>query len=380
MLISRRLLLQQIGAAGTAFAVVPSLTDASPTASLSPSSVAEGGGGPIRLNRNENAYGPSPSAIAAIRDAAEHTANRYPDAEIEALQSRLAELHRVRPEQIVLGCGSSEILRIAVSTLAGVRRRVVIASPTFELIDRCAHEAAADVAAVPLTKNYAHDLDGMLAHVDGATTLVYICNPNNPTGSLTPRKDLEAFLARLPGTTRVLIDEAYHHYVGASSDYASFIDRPLGDPRLIVTRSFSAIYGLAGMRVGYAVAGEDAARTLAAHRLPENLTTVAARAAVAALNDTEHVRMSARSNADRRQEFFNQANARMLRVIDSQTNFVMLNTQHQATDVVAHFRSQGVLIAGPFASFDEHVRVSLGTPDDMREFWRVWDLKYGHAM
>ena len=116
------------------------------------------------------------------------------------------------------------------------------------------------------------------------------------------------------------------------------------------------------------------------HPLPDSVSGPAARAALAALEDVDYVRTSAASNADRRQEFLNQANARMLRAIDSHANFVMFNTQHNASEVVAHFSSQGVLISGPFPGFGHFVRVSLGTTDEMREFWRVWDLKYGHAM
>jgi len=134
------------------------------------------------------------------------------------------------------------------------------------------------------------------------------------------REDIGAFVRSLPPTTSVLIDEAYHHYVSQSADYASFIDRPLDDNRVIVTRSFSKIYGLAGLRVGYAVASPQAARRLASYQLPDEVNVVATSAAVAALDDTEHVLASARRNADERQEFFNQANARMVRAIDSHTN------------------------------------------------------------
>jgi histidinol-phosphate aminotransferase len=316
-----------------------------------------------------------------MREAAGDGANRYPDAQSEALQSTLAGFHHVRPAQVVLGCGSSEILRIAVTAFGGSGRKVVAASPTFGLVEQSARRSGADVVSVPLARNYAHDLDAMLAAVDGRADLVYICNPNNPTGSLTPRSDLESFIGRLPPTTHVLIDEAYHHYVEGSSDYASFIDRPVvGNPRLIVTRSFSAVYGLAGLRVGYAIAEADTAQTLAAYRLPESPASVAARAAIAALGDIDHVRAAAEANTERRQEFLNQADARMLRTIDSHANFVMFDTRHEGADVVEHYRDQGVLIAGPFANFNRFVRVSLGSPDDMREFWRVWDAKYGHAM
>src|SRR5947208_16803645 len=139
---------------------------------------------------------------------------------------------------------------------------------------------------VSLARAYSHDLHAMLMRTDDTMGLVYICNPNNPTGTLTRRQDIEAFVRSLPPSTYVLIDEAYHHYVNPSSDYASFIDRPLNDNRVIVTRSFSKIYGLAGVRVGYAVATLPTAGLLASYRLPEAVNIVAAKAAVTALDDT----------------------------------------------------------------------------------------------
>src|SRR5712692_1783961 len=234
MAISRRTLLR-IGAIAAGTAVVPR-----------PGSGASRLGGPIRLNRNENAYGPSAKAISTMQEAARTVANRYPGAHAEALRTKIADLHRVTTDQVVLGCGSGEILRMAADAFVGSGRKLVVALPTYDLIGDCARRAGGEVVAVPLTGAYAHDLEGMLASSDSGTGLVYICNPNNPTGSLTRRQDIEVFLRKLPATTHVLIDEAYHHYAGTSSDYASFIDRPVDDKRLIVARSFSKIYGLAG--------------------------------------------------------------------------------------------------------------------------------------
>src|SRR5262249_41141597 len=155
-------------------------------------------------------------------------------------------------------------------------------TPTFDAIVGFAQRARAEVVPLGLTNEYSHDLGAMLEHINARTGLVYICNPNNPTGRLTPRQDIERFVRSLPATSRVLIDEAYHHYVSPSADYASFIDRPLDDDRVIVTRSFSKIYGLAGLRAGYAVASPSVARLLASYGLPEGLNVVAASAALAA--------------------------------------------------------------------------------------------------
>jgi histidinol-phosphate aminotransferase len=377
MRISRRKALRKM-AAGAATVAIPSLTRVSlggVRGSARPSENATNVAGPIRLSRNENPYGPSARMTAAMREAAGTVANRYPDTEAEALRLKIAAFHQVTPEQVVLGCGSRELMRTAVDAFSGRGRKLVLARPTFDLIARFAENAGAEVIAVPLAKDYAHDLEAMLARVDASAGLVYICNPNNPTGTLTRRQDIEAFVRSLPPATRVFIDEAYHHYVTPSSDYASFIDRPMDGNGVIVARTFSQVYGLAGLRIGYAVAAPATARVLESYRLPDEVNIVAAKAAITALGDSEHVVESVKRNADNRQEFFNQANARMVRAIDSHANFVMLNTGRPAAEVIEHFRKNNIVLPPPIPSFDEHIRVSLGTVEDMCEFWRVWDLQ-----
>jgi histidinol-phosphate aminotransferase len=327
----------------------------------------------IRLDRNEDAYGASPATVAAMREALAGC-HRYPEAEQEALRVKLAIRHRVAPEQVILDCGSREILRSATAAFLRGRKRLVRAVPTFPETALCAQRAGAEVVDILLRHDFSHDLGRMLAQCTRATGLVYICNPNNPTATLTPRQDIEAFLTALPPTIHVVIDEAYHHYVEKSSDYFSFIDRPVNDPRVIVTRSFSKIYGLAGLRIGYAVADPATARLLDKSRLAPSVNIVAAKAAATALDEGDHLRAKMRRNADDRQQFFNQANARMLRLVDSRTNFVLLNTGRPAAEVVNHFSRHHVLLAGPFPRLETYVRVSLGLQAEMQEFWRVWDM------
>jgi histidinol-phosphate aminotransferase len=369
------------GAAATAAA--PFLTEMSLAAVRGSVRLPEGDGNagrPIRLSRNENAYGPSANVTAAMQEAALTAGGHYPEVELAALRSKIGELHGVAADQIVLGCGSSEIMRMAVDAFLGPDRKLVTAFPTFGVILDFARRVGAEVVQVALSNDYSHDLQAMLGWVEGSTGLVYICNPNNPTGSLTRRQDIEKFVGLLPPSTYVLIDEAYHHYVSPSADYASFIDRPLHDERVIVARTFSKIYGLAGLRVGYAVAAPATARLLNSQRLPDDVNIIALKAAIAALRDNEHVLECLKRNADDRQEFFNQANARMVRAIDSHTNFVMLNTGRPAAEVVEHFRTNNITLPEPFPAFENHVRVSIGTTAEMREFWRVWDLMPGHNM
>jgi histidinol-phosphate aminotransferase len=376
MAISRRAVIRQLGA-GTAAAIgLPPLARA---ADLDRSSDAVERGEPIRLDRNDNPFGPSERVLITIREAASRNAGRYPDTVRASLRAALATLHGVYVDQVVLGAGSDEVLSKTVSAFAA-GRTFVAATPTYDRVIARARAVAATTVLVPVRFGGSYDLDGMASRVDAGTGLVYICNPNSPTGSVIGRRELEAFLRKLPDTTQVVIDEAYHHFVGGSADYASFLDVPTNDRRIIVTRSFSTVHGLAGLRVGYAIA-QPAVAALIESEFPNTLSAIAARAAIAALQDPDHVRTAVARNANDRQEFYNQANARMLRTTDSHTNFVLLNTGHPATDMVAHFRKNGVLVAGPFDGFDKHIRVSLGTPAEMRAFWRVWDLMPpNHAM
>ena len=238
--------------------------------------------------------------------------------------------------------------------------------------------AGAAIASVPLTHEYAHDMPAMLAATKPAESLVYICNPNNPTASLTPRRDIQEFITHLPGSSHVLIDEAYHHFAASSQTYRSFIDYPVNDDRVIVSRTFSKIYGLAGLRLGYAVASPKMAENLRRYATIININALVSAAAMAALRDSEGLAAAVKRNADDRQEFFNQAMARMLKPIDSQANFVMMNAHRPAEEVIEHFRRNNILIGRKFPLMNTHIRVSLGKPREMHDFWQVWDRMGGN--
>jgi len=380
MQLSRRNFLRSVGMGTAAATSVQWSLPAWPSAAAFEPARTKEPGGPIRLDNNENVYGPSRKTAAAIR-AALGSANRYPFNEYDGLIDRIASFHKVKPEQILLGCGSSEILRLAAAAFLGPGKQLIQASPTFESMDHYARSAGAEVISVPLTATFAHDLDAMLARTATSSTLAYICNPNNPTASLTPRNDIESFIGKLPGNSYVLIDEAYHHYAGQSAMYASFLDRPVENDRVIVSRTFSKIYGLAGLRLGYGITSARTAKQMNAYATIDNVNGVVVRAGLAALDDAPSVAEFIKRNEDARQEFFNQAMARMLKPIDSHTNFVMMNTHHPAERVIEHFRKNNVLIGRRFPAMDSYIRVSFGTPDEMAAFWRVWDmLPFAKAM
>ena len=373
MSISRRKLLHGIAAAGTVIAAGARSVRAFAPNGLKQPLPSAPASGPTLLNRNENAYGPSVKVQAVIREAAA-ASNRYARGEYDALRKMLAELHKVKPEQIVLGSGSSEILRTSAAAYLGPNKELLVPDPTYPSLGNYAEANGIQVVRIPLTKMQEHDTDAMLARADSSTGLVYICNPNNPTGTLTPRKNVESFIGKLPADVMILIDEAYHHFVSTTSSYRSFLDYPLDDPRVVVARTFSKIYGLAGLRIGYSVSSREVASRLSALRLPNGVTIVSVKAAIAALEDTAYLRMAAKRNADDRQEFMNQVNARMLRAIDSHANFVLLNPLRPVSEVLLHLEKYDVHVAPSIPAMERYIRVSLGTPSEMREFWRVWDL------
>ncbi|HEX3352965.1 MAG TPA: aminotransferase class I/II-fold pyridoxal phosphate-dependent enzyme [Terriglobales bacterium] len=372
MALSRRNFLRHLGVGTVAGAASRgSFSGIAKAVVLEPSRTTEFSA-PILLNSNENAYGPSKRVEEAMRSALPR-ANRYPFREYDRLVQRIASFHRVKPEQVILGSGSTEILRIAAFTFLGVGRQLVQASPTFEAMEACARCSKAEILSVPLSREYAHDLEGMLK-CGNASTLYYVCNPNNPTGSLTPRKDLETFIDKLPKASHVLIDEAYHHYAG-ESDYKSFIEHPIDHDRVIVSRTFSKVYGLAGLRLGYAIAHPTIAQKMRSHPTMATINEVAIQAAIAALEDIDSMVDSVKRNADDRQEFCNHARARGLMPIDSHANFVMLNVRHPAKEVIQYFEENNILVGRRVPQCDNYIRVSLGLPEEMNAFWRTWDMQ-----
>ena len=370
MLVSRRNFFRTVGIGAAAGATIPWASGRPIPSVFEPTRSAPDRF--IRLDNNENAFGVCRNASAVMNSALSEV-NRYPDADYDELTERIARFHGTKPSQVLLGCGSTEILRVAAMAFLGVGKQLVQPSPTFEAIARYTRSVGSDVLSVPLDGKFAHDLGSMRGRVSPSTTLVYICNPNNPTGSITPRKDLEAFISGLPSNCHVLIDEAYHHYAGESAMYASFIDDPLADERIIVCRTFSKVHGLAGLRLGYCIAAPSSIERMRSYITFGSINGVAVRAAAASLEDRESIRDFVRRNRDERQEFFNQATARVLKPIDSHTNFVMMNTYHPCEGVIEHFRNENILIGRRFPTMNTYIRVSIGTPEEMHAFWKAWD-------
>ena len=319
--------------------------------------------GPVRLSANENPYGPSPAALRAMQEAFS-SAWRYPDEATDALVADLARLHGLAKESFLVGDGSSEILKLAASAFTGAGRKLAMAEPSFEAIGIHAKVHGAQVVSVPLDRAYAHDLEKM--SVAGAG-LVYVCNPNNPTASITPKGKLRSFIDAVPSSTAVLVDEAYHHYAD-SPDYESVIPLVATHPNLIVARTFSKIFGMAGLRLGYAVAQPEAIRNLAAHAAWDSVNVIAIAAGRASLSDAAYVAEGRRRNAATKAQVVGELRRLGFEVVPSQANFILIDTRKEVKPAIEALRERGVLVGRLFPALPRHLRVTLGTPPQMKRF------------
>lgn len=331
---------------------------------------ANSAAGPISLNSNEFAYGAWPSVMEAMRDELA-SANRYPDDYTGELINAIAKLHNVKPSQVIVGCGSSQILQMVANVYCTKGTTLVQAAPSYEAMAHHAKVAGGAVEYVPLNANFEHDVAQFAARK--SANIFYICNPNNPTASITPRKKMDDFIAKAPANSIIFIDEAYHHFATHLPDYVSYLDRPANDSRVIVTRTFSKIYGLAGIRSGYAVASEEIIAKLRNYNTFTSVNTVAVAASIAALADMQGLAKAKKQVDADREAFLTEAKRRNLDVIPSAANFAMVDSKRPIRQVIQHFASNGVSIGRPFPPYDTRARISFGTPEEMGKFWSVWD-------
>lgn len=359
--LSRRSFAGMLGA-GAAYAVLnPSIVSANFSGIIPKQSSAS----VVRLSANENPYGPSQTALRAMREAFS-LAWRYPDEYADALADTIARAHAVTREEVLLGDGSGEVLKLCASAFTNSSKRVMLAEPTFEAIVRYAAAAGADAVKIPLTSDYKHDLAKMVEAASDAG-LVYICNPNNPTGTITPKEEVRAFLSKIPQTVTVLVDEAYHHYA-ETSDYESVIPIVNEHANLIVARTFSKIYGMAGLRCGYAVAQSSVIKRLKEHQVWDNVNIMAVVAANASLNDSKHVEEGRRVNAETKKFLYAEIERLGFKYIPSQTNFMMIDLKRDVRPVIQALKQRGVEVGRFFPALPNFMRVTIGRRTEMQSF------------
>lgn len=347
-------------------------------ASAAEDRLPEAAGGPLtELGSNENSYGPSPRAREALLDSL-HMLHRYPDPLGADLKRALAARLSLAPTRIMLGNGSHELLMMLAQVFTGPDTEVIAAQFGFAVYALAAQAAGAKFIAVPALPAdsqmpHGHDLSAMADAVSARTRMVYLANPNNPTGTWFSTAALSDFLARLRPDVLVVVDEAYLEYV-TDPALVSAISLLGEHPNLVVTRTFSKAYGLAGLRLGYACAHPQLLAMLERARESFNVNLPALAACEAALGDIEHLAWVCRKNADEREWLSVELTARQLRVLPSQTNFLLADFGHPAAPVEATLVQRGVVLR-PMAGYGLRncLRITVGNRDENSRLLQALD-------
>lgn len=326
-------------------------------------------GDSIRLSSNENALGLPPVSREAILQGMVD-ANRYPGSSRRAMVAALAEKHGVSEACIVLGNGSTEILQMGVQACMDPQLRLVTPTPTYEdVFDYTEPHPWVDVRAIDLLPDHSHDLTAMEEATRSSPdpVLVYICNPNNPTGSLTPVDDVVSWVGRAGENVHFLVDEAYFEFVDAPG-YRSLDRMAVENPNVVVARTFSKVYGMAGMRLGYAVTHPERARWLRTFACGPNANHLALVAGLAALQDEEWVDFSVSKNLQSRRMAYAVLEELGLEYIPSHTNFVMHRISGDLREYIGRMADAGIRVGRPFSPMLEYNRLSFGLAEEMEQF------------
>ena len=367
MQLSRRGFLSSIGAGSASVLLSPMISGRGAEALVALGrSESTPPNGIVRLDSNENPNGPGDRVFAAIR-AGFDVDNRYPRDEQRAAIRAIATARNVPTDHLLLGCGSTEILRIATGAFAGPGRALVQASPTFEVMGRFAPVIGAEVRNVPVNAKLRLDLDAMTDAAKGAG-VVYLCNPNNPTATVLGSaavKDFVEHVGRASPDTMFLIDEAYHEYVDDPA-YATAIPLALANPNVVVARTFSKVYGMAGLRLGYAIARPETLKRMKPWLLDTNTNQPSLAAASATVADTARIAQQQQLNREARAFTLDYFRRNGYVPADCQANFVMVDIKRDVKAFRTECLKQGVSLGRPFPPLTTHLRVTVGTMPEMQ--------------
>lgn len=320
----------------------------------------------IKLASNENPLGPSPKALEVMQSSLKDIA-RYPVSDGFSLRHKLAEKHAIPDECITLGNGSNEVLSLIAKTFLNPETEVIISQYAFLIYKIASQLTGANIVETP-AYNWGHDLKAMQEAISDKTRVILIANPNNPTGTILYAKQLIGFLENVPSEIMVVLDEAYHEYI-QNIEYKSGTHWLEKYPNLIVVRSFSKIYGLAGLRIGYCIAQPEVANTLHRIRAPFNVNHLAQVAAEASLEDEEHMQKSIELN-DQGREFLQQSFDKLgIKYLPANGNFITIDLQKPAQPVYEQLLQEG-LIVRPLNNYQmpNHLRITIGLPEENKLF------------
>ncbi|NLZ39089.1 MAG: histidinol-phosphate transaminase [Firmicutes bacterium] len=315
----------------------------------------------VKLASNENPLGPSPAVVQVLQKMA-GSVSVYPDANCYYLKEALAERLGVLPDNLIIGNGSDEIIKMLAEAFLNVGEEAIVADPTFSEYDFAVKIMGGCTVVVP-TKEYKHDLPAMADAITEKTKLIFICNPNNPTGTIVRQAEVEAFLQRVPEHVIVIFDEAYYEYV-TDEAYPNTLAYVQEGRNVIVLRTFSKIYGLAGLRIGYGIASPALIGMLNRVKEPFNVNMLAQAAALAALSDTEHLRRSREINEEGKAYLYNEFNRLGLLFITTHANFIWVRIKADCQKVFAKLLRQGVIVrTGDIFGSPDVLRITIGTKE-----------------
>ncbi len=323
----------------------------------------------IKLASNENPLGPSPLAVKAIRDSLEEL-HRYPNGSGHDLAVKIADEQGVDPACVVIGAGSDDIIGLLTQMFLGPGIEAILPQPSFLMYEIGVLSNGGTPVFVPL-KSLAMDLESMSAAVTANTRMVFICNPNNPTGTIVHRKDFERFLDSLPLDVVVVIDEAYLEFV-RDPDYFSGVDYIEADRPVVVLRTFSKAYGLAGLRIGYGVMPADVAEVLNRIRQPFNAGSLAQVGALAAMGDEAFLQKSVRLVHEGLDFLWGGLDAMDVRYFPTQANFFLIDVQGDANDIFEDLLGQGVIVRSMASyGYPNFIRVNVGLAEENARFLKA---------
>ncbi|MFB5661681.1 histidinol-phosphate transaminase [Alteribacillus sp. HJP-4] len=324
-----------------------------------------------KLASNENPFGASENAIKAIREAASNP-QIYPDGYASELRRAVAEHVNVKEQQLIFGAGSDEVILMLCRSLLGPDTNTVMAAPTFSQYKHNAVIEGAEIREVPL-RDGTHDLNAMLKLIDENTRIVWVCNPNNPSGTYTTKREWSQFLASVPEHVLVVSDEAYKEYVTAE-DYPDSLNDLNRYKNLMILRTFSKAYGLASLRIGYGIGHSDFIQSLDPVRPPFNTTTIAQKAALAAVKDQAYIQECFHRNYKGLEKLETYCKHKNLEYLPSQANFMLIYTGISGDKMFSSLLQKGYIIrSGEALGFPNAIRVTIGSDEQMIGFLEAFE-------
>lgn len=322
----------------------------------------------IKLASNENPLGPSDAAKSAMLEAMQDM-HIYPDGSCYYLKEAIAKKYNIQTENIIVGNGSDELIKLIAETYVDADDEVIIGSPSFSEYIFATHLMGGKIISVPLTSDYRFDLAAMIDAITEKTKVIIICNPNNPTGTMVNKQEVNAFIAQVPDHILVVFDSAYAEYAEDDGQYESGSTYVIKYPNVIELKTFSKIYALAGLRVGYGIAAADTIAMIGRTREPFNVNKMAQAAAVAALGDITHVEQSRKINHEGKKYLYDQFQQMGLKYIPTHANFIMVDVEKDSKEVFQALMAKGVIVrTGDIFGMPTYLRVTIGLAEENERF------------